>query len=98
MDHLVLKKPAGVRSVPPSKLKSNLGFEEDNKTASDLASNVKLLADLSVESETMADSGIVKIKAQTDITNSNPKKLVVTYDNNDPEFDEDSDPDGDLDF
>jgi hypothetical protein len=27
-----------------------------------------------------------------------PKRLLITYDNNDPEFDEDSDPDGDLEF
>lgn len=31
-------------------------------------------------------------------TSAEPKRLLVTYDNNDPEFDEDSDPDGDLEF
>ncbi len=46
----------------------------------------------------LVESTVIEQQPMESIAVSSGKKLIVTYDNNDPEFDEDSDPDADLDI
>lgn len=107
------KKSSSLRSVPsrsstdPGRNELGIGPEPTVVAASDMLFRLATEESMLLASGVGQESSVVSPtsdKVESDgkkrvITNEvSTKKLIVTFENNDPEFDEDSDPDGDLDF
>lgn len=98
-----MKKTSGVRQVP-SRAAADTGVKKIEVEDSSGASSINELKRLAIEgeseqSQTAANKQNNSTASKSKKTGTDePKRLLVTYDNNDPEFDEDSDPDGDLEF
>ena len=97
------KKSSGVRQVPTRATVESGSTKQDLKPEhSNEYSSVNALSTLAIQEPKLSEISANDSKgadSNKGIGGSLEKKrLLVTYDNNDPEFDEDSDPDGDLDF
>ena len=98
-----MKKTSGVRQVP-SRAAAHTGIQKIEVEERSSASSINELKRLAIEGESgeRPHNAVNKQNSAPSASKKagadEPKRLLVTYDNNDPEFDEDSDPDGDLEF